>query len=252
MVPPNRAPLRGRLRGGLRGRENRTRTEGGVSQKQPGGVSHPPFHCSPSLFGFVVLDRPTRTAPAERGETGATPLFHRWRGSASGGVSHPVSHRVSHPPPAVGEVAPVCMYPCGKGSPARTRAGRRAATSRPMLDRLIRAFLVVGGVSVASAWTWPGAFPEADPWRCSSATTPRMCIAPSSRGTTSRPAWPWSSPGNCSSAHRGSGSPGWASVWGAGPAFRAGRFRLRPTGRRSSSARSITRSEPSRARLPNG
>ena len=32
-----------------------------------------------------------------------------------------------------------------------------------MLDRLIRAFLVVGGVSVGCAWTWPGAFPEADP-----------------------------------------------------------------------------------------
>ena len=32
-----------------------------------------------------------------------------------------------------------------------------------MLDRRIRAFLFVGGVSVASAWTWPGAFPEADP-----------------------------------------------------------------------------------------
>ena len=32
-----------------------------------------------------------------------------------------------------------------------------------MLDRLIRAFLVVGGVSVACAWTWPGAFPEGDP-----------------------------------------------------------------------------------------
>ena len=32
-----------------------------------------------------------------------------------------------------------------------------------MLDRLIRAFLVVGGVSVACAWTWPGPFPEADP-----------------------------------------------------------------------------------------
>ncbi len=32
-----------------------------------------------------------------------------------------------------------------------------------MLDRLIRAFLVVGGVSAACAWTWPGAFPEADP-----------------------------------------------------------------------------------------
>ena len=32
-----------------------------------------------------------------------------------------------------------------------------------MLDRLIRAFLVVGGVSVACAWTWPGVFPEGDP-----------------------------------------------------------------------------------------
>ena len=32
-----------------------------------------------------------------------------------------------------------------------------------MCDRLIRAFLVVGGVSVACAWTWPGAFPEGDP-----------------------------------------------------------------------------------------
>ena len=32
-----------------------------------------------------------------------------------------------------------------------------------MLDRLIRAFLVVGGVSVACAWTWPGTFPAADP-----------------------------------------------------------------------------------------
>ena len=34
-----------------------------------------------------------------------------------------------------------------------------------MLDRLIRAFLVVGGVSVACASTWPGAFPAADPRR---------------------------------------------------------------------------------------
>ena len=32
-----------------------------------------------------------------------------------------------------------------------------------MCDRLLRAFLVVGGVSVACAWTWPGAFPEGDP-----------------------------------------------------------------------------------------
>ena len=34
-----------------------------------------------------------------------------------------------------------------------------------MLERLIRAFLVVGSVSVACASTWPGAFPAADPRR---------------------------------------------------------------------------------------
>ena len=32
-----------------------------------------------------------------------------------------------------------------------------------MLDRLLRAFLVIGGVSAACAWTWHRAFPEADP-----------------------------------------------------------------------------------------
>ena len=34
-----------------------------------------------------------------------------------------------------------------------------------MLDRLIRAFLIVGSISVACAWTWPSAFPAADPRR---------------------------------------------------------------------------------------
>ena len=43
-----------------------------------------------------------------------------------------------------------------EGSPARVRAGRRAETSGAMLDRLIRAFLVIGGVSAACAWSWPG------------------------------------------------------------------------------------------------
>ena len=32
-----------------------------------------------------------------------------------------------------------------------------------MRDALIRAFLVVGGISAVAAWTWPGVFPEADP-----------------------------------------------------------------------------------------
>ena len=68
MLPPCRAPFRGRVRG----RENATRTEG-VWQKQTVGCGTHPFHFPLSLFGFFVLDRPTRTAPAERGETGATP-----------------------------------------------------------------------------------------------------------------------------------------------------------------------------------
>ena len=59
-------------------------------------------------------------------------------------------------------------------------------------------------------------FPRPIPWRSSSAFTRRTFTAPSSRGTTSRPAWPASSPGNCSSVRHGLGSPGWASVCGAG------------------------------------
>ena len=52
------------------GEQNATRKCGGG-----GGCGTPPVHLSPSLFGFVVLDRTTRTAPAARGETGATPPF---------------------------------------------------------------------------------------------------------------------------------------------------------------------------------
>ena len=32
-----------------------------------------------------------------------------------------------------------------------------------MLDALLRAILVIGGISAVAAWTWPGVFPEADP-----------------------------------------------------------------------------------------
>ena len=30
-----------------------------------------------------------------------------------------------------------------------------------MRDALLPAFLVIGGISAACAWTWPGVFPEA-------------------------------------------------------------------------------------------
>ena len=32
-----------------------------------------------------------------------------------------------------------------------------------MRDALLRAFLVIGDISAACAWTWPGVFPKADP-----------------------------------------------------------------------------------------
>ena len=55
--------------------QNATQTEGGVYQKQRGGCHTPPVMCALSLFVFFLLDRPTRTAPAERERTGATPHF---------------------------------------------------------------------------------------------------------------------------------------------------------------------------------
>ena len=53
--------------------QNGTQTGGGVYQNRSGGCPTPPIVFSPSLFGFFVLDRTTRTAPAERERTGATP-----------------------------------------------------------------------------------------------------------------------------------------------------------------------------------
>ena len=50
-----------------------------------------------------------------------------------------------------------------EGSNARPGARLNAPTNGARRDRLIRAFLVIGDVRAACAWTWPGAFPEADP-----------------------------------------------------------------------------------------
>ena len=55
--------------------QNGTRKGGGVYQKQSGGCPTAPVAFSLARFGFFVLDRTTRTAPAERERTGATPPF---------------------------------------------------------------------------------------------------------------------------------------------------------------------------------
>ena len=75
MVSPVSGPLRGRAQGRAQGSENGTRKQGGVYQKEKGGCTTPPSIFPPALFGFVVLDRPTRTAPAERDVPGATCTF---------------------------------------------------------------------------------------------------------------------------------------------------------------------------------
>ena len=123
------------------GEQKLTRTQGGVSQKQQGGCPIPPFHLSLSLFVFSSYDRPTRTAPAERDVTGATPPFVPLARHGEGWVSGTVSGTVSDPLPAFGGGRSRLYVSLPEGSPARTRAGRRAATSGAMLDRLIRAFL---------------------------------------------------------------------------------------------------------------
>ena len=78
MVPPlpSSVPraVAGSVAGSVAGTTGRGQ-RGGCPKNSRGGVPSPPFHFSLSLFGFVVLDRPTRAAPAEWGETGATPPF---------------------------------------------------------------------------------------------------------------------------------------------------------------------------------
>ena len=79
-----------------------------------------------------------------------------------GGVWHLVWHLVwhTHPPAGGGRSRPYVSL--REGSPARARAGRSATPSGPICDALLRAFLVIGDISAACAWTWPGVFPKAD------------------------------------------------------------------------------------------
>ena len=127
MVSPVSGPFRGRAQGS----DNGTRKQGGVYQQEKEGCTTPPSIFSPSLFGLFVLDRTTRTAPAERGETGATPPFRPLaRFGEGGGVPPGVPPGVPHPPAVVG-VAPVSMYPCWKApSPARGQDDERRRAAR--------------------------------------------------------------------------------------------------------------------------
>ena len=126
-------------------------------------MSHPPLPFVAVVVRLFVLRPADPNRASGEGKDGSDPPFCA-AGAARRrvGVRPGVRHRVRHPPRRLGGRSRLYVS-LREGSPARTRAGRRAATSGPMLDRLLRAFLVVVGVSAACAWTWPGAFPEADP-----------------------------------------------------------------------------------------
>ena len=70
---------------------------------------------------------------------------------------------MAHPPPPQGGGRSRPYVSLREGSPARARAGRSATPSGPIHDALLCAFLVIGDISAACAWTWPGVFPKADP-----------------------------------------------------------------------------------------
>ena len=254
MVPPHRTPFRGRPRGRLRGRENGTRTAGGCPKNRQGGVSHPPL----PLFAVVVRVFVLRPADPNRasgeGKDGSDPpLLTAGAVRQEGGCPTPCPHRVSHPPPAVGGVAPVCRYPCGKAPrPARGPDDQQRRAARCLTDSSARSWSSAA-VSVACAWTWPGVFPEADPVAVL-VPLPHPARVSRRRRVVLRRARRGGVPGRAI-AHqhiadlvRPDGRPCGAPV----PPSPRGHFRPRPTGRPSASARSITRSEPSRARPPNG
>ena len=205
---------------------NGTRTEGGCT-KNRGGCTTPPFIVSPSLFVFVVLSRRSRTAPAERDKTGATPHFLPLARHGEGGVWHQVYHLVYHTPTAVGGVAPVLNYPCGKAdAPAQARDWTRQRAAR-----CVTGFSARFSAPAASV-PWPrgrgrACAPRPIPALVWCAMTRRICPQLSSSGTTSRRTWPRDSSADVLSARPGSGAPGWASGWGSARAFL--RWPLSPT-----------------------
>ena len=104
--------------------EHATPTEGGCGTNRGGGCGTPPVHVSPSLFGLFVVERRTRTAPAVRETTGATPRFGPLaRHGAAGGVACRVAPGVAHPSRRWGGRSRLYVS-LQEGSPARTRAGR--------------------------------------------------------------------------------------------------------------------------------
>ena len=204
MVPPRLAPFRGNAQGKQQGRRHVAPTEGGVQHTQRGGVQQHPRHVP---AGVVRVCRPRPADPnraSGAGKDGSDPpFFRRSCGTARGGCITGCNTRRYIPPPPSGGVAPVPMYPGGKAPrPAHGPDDEQTRAAPCLTDSSARSWSSAASVSRPPG-RGPARFPRPIPWRCSSATTPRTCTAPSSRGTTWLPAWRRGWPANFSSAHPG-------------------------------------------------
>ena len=111
---------------------NGTRTEGGV------------YHTTRPLFAVVVrVFRPRASVPIRAsgdGKDGSDPpLFAAGADRLMGGCGTRCTAGCTTPPSLRGGRSRPHVS-LREGSPARTRAGRRAATTGPMRDRLLRVF----------------------------------------------------------------------------------------------------------------
>ena len=164
MVPLVSVPFRGRAAGQGAGQAKCHADTGGGVAISEGLVWHTtrPFFAVPVR---VFRPRPddTRRASGE-GLDGSDPPFltagavSRW-----GGCGTWCGTWCGTPTPPPGGGRSRSYVSLREGSPARARAGRSATPSGPIRDALPRAFLVIGDISAACAWTWPGVFPKADP-----------------------------------------------------------------------------------------
>ena len=133
---------------------------GGVQHKTRWGCSSTTFHFPLFLFGFFVLNRPTRAAPAERERTGATPPFSPLARLGVGGGVAPGATPGATPSPLAkrGRSRPKSSFQ--EGSNARPRARADAPTSGAMTRRVIGFLLTVGETCW---WHWPDVSHVDDP-----------------------------------------------------------------------------------------
>ena len=114
-VSPRLAPFRGNAQGKQQGGRHVAPTEGGCNTHRGGGCNSTLAMFPPAVFGFFVLDRTTRTAPAVQGRTGATPPFSPLARHGDGGGASPgaTPGATSHPSRRGGSLPSQCI-PAGR------------------------------------------------------------------------------------------------------------------------------------------